>query len=235
MFTFILFVKIFELLLRKSKECTKLPPVWPKSFWKVSELVVGNWYGPRTAGFLHLSCNVNICTCNEHELFWTVLLTVPGIYLFKLILVRRWIVWNCPEIGYCCSWIWWQLEKTRGVIAELSRTQSSGSGAPCVKKSIHPRKFGNHVTVHRPPERPSVRTTGKPMFNLTLSNYFESPGQPDIAHPCCDQLTVVKTGYPLTSITWPYCRLRCPSWSSSFLKLSPDKVLVFKWAQAQVR
>ena len=32
-------------------------------------------------------------------------------------------------------------------------------------KSTHPRKSGNHVTVHRP----SVRTTGKPMFNLTLS------------------------------------------------------------------
>ena len=33
--------------------------------------------------------------------------------------------------------------------------------------------------------------------------------QPDIAHPCCDQLTAVKTGYPLTSITWPYRGLRC--------------------------
>ena len=25
-----------------------------------------------------------------------------------------------------------------------------------------------------------------------------------IGHQCCDQLTAVKTGYPLTSITWPY-------------------------------
>ena len=30
-----------------------------------------------------------------------------------------------------------------------------------------------------------------------------------IAHQCCDQLTAVKTGYPLTSITWPYRGLRC--------------------------
>ena len=37
-------------------------------------------------------------------------------------------------------------------------------GAPLLSKSTHPRKFGNHVTVHRP----SVRTTGKPMFTLTL-------------------------------------------------------------------
>ena len=57
--------------------------------------------------------------------------------------------------------------------------------------------MGNHVTVHRPTARASVRTTGTPMFNLTLSIRV----QPDIAHPCCDQLTAVKTGYPLTSIT----------------------------------
>ena len=39
------------------------------------------------------------------------------------------------------------------------------SGAPWVSKSTHPRKFSNLVTLHRP----SVRTTGKPMFNPTLS------------------------------------------------------------------
>ena len=31
----------------------------------------------------------------------------------------------------------------------------------------------------------------------------------DIAHPCYNQLTPVKAGYPLTSITWPYRRLKC--------------------------
>ena len=30
-----------------------------------------------------------------------------------------------------------------------------------------------------------------------------------IGHQYCDQLTAVKTGYPLTSITWPYRGLRC--------------------------
>ena len=39
-------------------------------------------------------------------------------------------------------------------------------GAPWLGKSTHPRKFGNHVTGHRP----SVRTTGKPMFNLFLAS-----------------------------------------------------------------
>ena len=39
-----------------------------------------------------------------------------------------------------------------------------------LRKSIHPRKFGNHVIVHRLPDLPSVLTTGIPMFNLTLSS-----------------------------------------------------------------
>ena len=50
------------------------------------------------------------------------------------------------------------------------------------------------------------------MFTFTLSNYFGRPGE-----KCCDQswiismdqLTAVKTRYPLTSITWPYRGLRC--------------------------
>ena len=38
-------------------------------------------------------------------------------------------------------------------------------------KSSHPRKFGNHVTVHRASERPSVRTTGLPMENSSINRY----------------------------------------------------------------
>ena len=68
------------------------------------------------------------------------------------------------------------------IIAELWRAKRA-CGAPWVSKSTHPRKFGNHVTVHRlQPARPSVRTTGIPMFTLTLSSqvlssYFGSPGE----------------------------------------------------------
>ena len=42
------------------------------------------------------------------------------------------------------------------MIAELWRAKRV-CGAPCVSKSTHPRKFGNHVTVHRPPALPPVR------------------------------------------------------------------------------
>ena len=46
------------------------------------------------------------------------------------------------------------------------------------------------------------------MFTLTLSSYFRSPSAQEIAHQCCHQLTAVKTGYPLTTITWPNRGLR---------------------------
>ena len=45
------------------------------------------------------------------------------------------------------------------IIAELWRAKRA-CGAPWVSKSTHPRKFGNHVTVHRPlPVRPHHRET----------------------------------------------------------------------------
>ena len=96
-------------------------------------------------------------------------------------------------------------------IAELWRAKRA-CGAPWVSKSTHPRKFGNHVTVHRPqPARPSAPQENQ----CSISHFLASlVAQEDwycthIVHQCCDQLTVVKTGYPLTSITWPYRGLRC--------------------------
>ena len=56
-----------------------------------------------------------------------------------------------------------------------------------------------------------------------------------IANPRYDQLTAVKTGYPLTTIIWPYRGLRYwPIEVKYFLKLSANKLLVFNWSQAQV-
>ena len=78
--------------------------------------------------------------------------------------------------------------------------------------------------------RPSVRTAGKPIFNLAEDSSLGAQVQPDIAHPCCDQLTPVKTGYLLTSATWPYRGLGYrPIEVEYFLKLSADKLLVFNW------
>ena len=113
--------------------------------------------------------------------------------------------------------------------------EACARGAPWVSKSTHPRKFGNNVTVHRLNKQPSVCTTRKPMFTLTLSCLFGSPGENLIARQCCDQLTAVKAGYPLTSTTWPYRALRCrPIEVGYFFEVYTDKLLVFKWSQAQV-
>ena len=56
-----------------------------------------------------------------------------------------------------------------------------------------------------------------------------------IAHQCCDQLTAVKTGYPLTSITWPYRGLKCrPIEVEYFFEVIRWQITSFKWSQAQV-
>ena len=128
------------------------------------------------------------------------------------------------------------------LIAELWRAKRA-CGAPWVSKSTHPRKFGNHVTVHRPqPARPSVRTTGIPMFTFTLSSqvlssYFGSPGESWL------HINVVinwQLSKHFQSIRWPVSPDRIagsgvdPSRSSIILKLSADNLLVFKWSQAHV-
>ena len=77
---------------------------------------------------------------------------------------------------YSFSVTWYQIAGR--VLADLS------SGAPWVK-STHSTKFGTHATVHR--LRPSIRTTGIPMFTLTLSSYLGAHAKRKlIAHQCCD-------------------------------------------------
>ena len=61
-----------------------------------------------------------------------------------------------------------------------------------------------HTT--RSPDRPSLHTTDARLHQCLIWQLASlgAQVQPDIVHPRCDQLTGVKTGYPLTSITWPY-------------------------------
>ena len=73
------------------------------------------------------------------------------------------------------------------------------------------------------------------MFTLTLSRLVWEPRRKLIAHQCCDQLTAVKTGYPLTSITWPYRGLKCrPIEVEYFFEVIRWQITSFKWSQAQV-
>ena len=72
-------------------------------------------------------------------------------------------------------------------------------------------------------------------YQRTLSNWtFETSLISDvglITHPCYGQLTPVKTRYPLTSITWPYCGLKFRAHRGQlfFFKLTADQVLVSNW------
>ena len=122
-------------------------------------------------------------------------------------------------------------------LAELWRAKHA-YGVPWVTKSTHPRKFDNHVTVHCPP---AARLSAPQGNQCSIPHFLACLGAQEdwhcthIAHQCCDQLTAVKTGS-----RWPVSPDRIagsgvdPSRSSIFLKLSADKLLVFKWSQAQV-
>ena len=123
-------------------------------------------------------------------------------------------------------------------IAEFSQYQYEWSstragGAPYVSKSTLPRKFGNHVTVHRPSTvRPHL---GIPMFTLTLSSYFGSLGENWL------HINVVinwrlsnKVSANQYYLTVSRAQVSRPIHVEYFLKLSADKLLVFKWSQAQV-
>ena len=110
------------------------------------------------------------------------------------------------------------------------------SGAPWVSKSTHPRKL---VITWPCTDRPSsVRTTRTPMFTLTLSSYFGSQGSPE--ENWLNINAVINWQLSKQGIRWLVSpdRIACsgvdPSRSSIFLKLSADKLLVFKWSQAQV-
>ena len=123
-------------------------------------------------------------------------------------------------------------------IAEFSqyqyeRSSTRAGGAPYVSKSTLPRKFGNHVTVHRPSTvRPHL---GIPMFTLTLSSYFGSLGENWL------HINVVinwrlsnKVSANQYYLTVSRAQVSRPIHVEYFLKLSADKLLVFKWSQAQV-
>ena len=107
-------------------------------------------------------------------------------------------------------------------------------GAPWVNKSTHSKKIGYHV-IDRATERPSVRTTGIPMFTLALSSYVGSPGESWLQTNVFINWQLSKQG-----IRWPVspdliAGSGVDPWRwSVFLKLSADNLLFFKWSQAHV-
>ena len=70
------------------------------------------------------------------------------------------------------------------LIADLTRVKRA-QRSPVVKKmwwTTHPRKFGIQVSVHRPTDRPSVRTTSIPIQNNSFNRY----GNPNVTRSYFD-------------------------------------------------
>ena len=71
--------------------------------------------------------------------------------------------------------------------------------------------------------RPPLHVSGCEMAHF--NTIFVKLG---IGHPCCDQLTAVTKGYPLTSVTWLHRGLRYTTHAID------DQLFVFNWSRAQV-
>ena len=91
-----------------------------------------------------------------------------------------------------------------------------------------PRRRRRSRATWRPYSKYKVDRDIQPWFTV----YFFS-----IAHPCYEQLTPVKSRYPLTSITWPYRGLKCPAHRGHvfFFKLSANQVLFSIRSRAHIR
>ena len=147
------------------------------------------------------------------------------------------LLWGLLQHSFLLAPLQIKWRKSVNIIAELWRAKRA-RGAPWVSKSTYPRKFGNHVTVHRPPVRPSA-SQGNQCLILTLSSQFGSTGRLYCTHILHINV-VINWQLSKQGIRWPVSPDSIagsgvdPSRSNIFWKLSADKLLVFKWSQAQV-
>ena len=111
--------------------------------------------------------------------------------------------------------------------------EARASRAPFVNKSTHPRKIGNHLTVHRTNDHPSA-----PQAYQCQSHTFWQVWEhrkTDIAHILHINV-VINWQLSKQGVRWPVSPDRIagsgvhPSRSSIFLKLSVYQLLVFKWS-----
>ena len=109
--------------------------------------------------------------------------------------------------------------------------------SPIPKKmwsSIHPRNFGDHMTVCLP-DHPSVLTVGEPTLNVNLLGSVGAWNLILYIH------IVVNWQLSKQSIHWPVSHDHIagsdvnPSRLCVFFKFSADKLRVFDWSQAQVK
>ena len=89
-------------------------------------------------------------------------ITIENTYLFKIVIEKNMETSLKPGFAQIFVLPPKKCEKKK----KISVAQNlGGSSPPCspARTPMHPRKFGNQVTVHRPSDRPTVRTTGTPI------------------------------------------------------------------------
>ena len=92
----------------------------------------------------------------------------------------------------------------------------NGKQSPSTRSALKLWASGQFFLVNMVPNQDVLKTV-RPQHRAT--NVYSH--RKLIAHQCFDQLTAVKTGYPLTNITWLYRGLKClPIEVEYFLKLS---------------
>ena len=119
-------------------------------------------------------------------------------------------------------------------ILHIIREQNSilvllNSGAPRAKKNLPiPENLVITWPTDRPTDRPSVRTTGIPMFTLTLSSYFGSPGERWLQINVVINWQLSKQGIP-----WPLSPDRIGAQVSTHSNDRRLTILISNWPQTQ--
>ena len=99
-----------------------------------------------------------------------------------------------------------QASLIRNLTVALSPVQQSPIGNKIWLYWTHPRNFGLSKSSVK------IVCTYLMLAGVKCHTSFESKAicfENDIGHPCYSQLTAVKIGHLLTSVTWLYHRLRC--------------------------
>ena len=118
--------------------------------------------------------------------------------------------------------------QTLSLIAELWRAKRA-CGTPWVSKSTHPRKFGYHVTVHRPP---AARPSAPQAYQCLLSHFLATLGAQEKAD-CTSMLSSIDSCQNRVSadqyhLTVLRAQVSTDQGRVFFLKLSADNLFVFK-------
>ena len=137
------------------------------------------------------------------------------------------VFWRHDSGCKISRYLWGRLVST--FVAELHMRRRRTRGAQSLRRYGNPSMLYSHAVIDCSYVRPST----PPCIPMWPVSCWFAAFIFDIEHPHFDQLTHVKTRYPLTSITWPYRGLKFRAHQGQlfyyFFKLTSDQVLIFDW------